>query len=208
MSDNQPPGTRFWPQVTFEKRRVLQTQLCVKAKLWGHLKAKRLLSSSPPQRSSWILRTDWTDCLGLNLDFINHQTFPLFIWSAWRVQLVLVPVIVFPFLPWFRQLYWELVSPCMEPQSRCFLHWEHHPLLPSSFVSHMGSSVCEKQIWNACPVSFCGLHLTSAVYLSVSSIVFPIWYESLDHQDGGEVYLLNSMGRIISESGWVPLEPN
>lgn len=56
MSDNQPPGTRFWPRVTFENRRVLQTQLRVKAKLWGQLKAKRLLSSCPPQ---WCI--NWTD---------------------------------------------------------------------------------------------------------------------------------------------------
>lgn len=81
----------------------------------------------PVLHSGAAIRTDWTDCLGLNLDFepeIKHRTFfPLFICSALQVQLVLVPVVVFPSLSCFCQLYWDLISPSVEPQSRCFLHW-------------------------------------------------------------------------------------
>lgn len=91
-------------------------------------------------------------------------------------QLVLVPVFVCFLSSSFFLLC--LLGPCFS----IFGRWSTSPdvfciggVVPDSRLALLPTAnlpVCENRIWNACPVSFCGLPPTSAIYLSVFILSF------------------------------------
>lgn len=148
---NQAPGPRFWPLVTFEESFILKSQQHVwKTKLLGHLKAAKTF-----QKWHFVfmfLLENLTDCYILspflrlilqfwNLDLLNWLLnlllFYLLRCSNWFWSQYLFSIFFLSSVSSGTSFLHLWLS---EPQSRCFLHWQCHLLLPSSFVSHRGLS--------------------------------------------------------------------